>query len=693
MAPRVPESRRRRLLFVLGGASHNWHGPGRELYRAEPVFRAVVDGADAAVRERLGFSTTGMFLGTWAPGSPDEQRRSDILNMGLLHIGLIDLWSARGVRPDGVLGLSLGEAGSAYASGAIDRATAVRIYCAFAAHVDARPDDHILYVVEAGAEAALRLCAAAPAPLHLAGEAVPGSCALLTPARHGEEVEAYLRSRIAILEIHPTKWPYHVPTGAFDEAGAAAELADISWRSPDLPVYLASLGRRMGAGDRLDGAQWAAMCAGPYLLAGASRAAFGDGFDLLVNIGTASIGDWVLAAAPAGADLARFDATPGGGDSKAWRRPLKSVRALVSPAPRRSPPDVDLASPENLADPYAAYERLRPAGPVQFLARHNAWIALSHEAVQALFTDTEGLSNRAYDRVGPVLMAQDPPGHKHVRRLAGTLFSPGATAGRVETVRATARALVARDFDLVSGYARPIAQAVARTLLDIPESVAPTFVRAARAYHGDGRDIGAYVDRLDAIAAETGAAEGLAARGDGLLTATQARQLVRFLWMAATETTERVIVRCGLVLLSDRALRERVAGDRSLLPAFVDEVIRLHPPELIVPRTTVAPVRPGGIPIPAGQHVLLCLAAANRDPDIFAAPAEIRLDRGIGRHLSFGTGIHKCSGTAIAGPIVVAALETLLEQAPDLRPAEPLDALAYHSTITVHSPRRLLVAR
>lgn len=682
---RVP-ARRRRLLFVLGGASHNWSGPGRELYRAEPVFRAAVDLADEAVRERLGFSTTAMFHGGWTARSPEEQRRSDLLNMGLLHLGLIDLWASHAIRPEGLLGLSLGEVGSAYASGAIDRGTAIRIYCAIAAHIDTRPGEHILYIVEAEPEAALDLCAAAPAPIHFAGEPVPGNSALLAPADNGDEVGTYLRGRAAVLAEHATKWPYHVPTGAFDSAGAATELAGIEWSSPAIPVYLASLGRKVEPGDRLEGAHWAAMCADPYFLAGASRAAFGDGFDLVVNIGTASIGQWVLAAAGE-TDVQCFDATPGGMGALAWKQPLKSVGAL------RGRPPVDIDSPDVLADPFPAYERLRPEGPVQFLARQNFWIVLGYEAVQSAFLDSDGLSNRAYDRVGPVLMAQDPPEHLQVRRLLGPLFAPAAIAEHVERVREGAGELIGTEFDLVTGYARPLAQVMARALLRIPASAAPAFARVAARYQEGDRDIEAYVRGLDDIAAQAGALADLTARGGGLLSQARARQLVRFLWMAATETSERVIVRCVLVLLRDPALRARVQADPRLLPAFIDEVIRLHPPELMVPRTSVAPVLLGGVRIPAGQHVMLCLAAANRDPDCFADPAAIRLDRRPGRHLSFGIGIHKCSGTAMSGPIVAAALEALLGAAPHLRAAEPLDRLSWSRTITMLTPRRLLVAR
>lgn len=692
VARRSPGARRR-LLFVLGGASHNWRGPGRELYRTEPAFRRSIDRADTIVRERLGFSSTAMFRGDWTARSPEQQRRSDLLNMGLLHLGLIDLWAANGIRPEGVLGLSLGEVGSAYASGAIDAQTASRVYGAIAAHIDARSDQHILFVVEAEAEAALALCAGAPAPIHFAGEPVPRNSALLTPVRHGEEARAYLRGSAVILDEHATKWPYHVPTGAFDQVGCAAELAGMAYKSPEMPVYLASLGRRAAAGDGLGGAHWGAMCADPYYLAGASRHAFEDGFDLIVNIGTASIGEWVAAAAPPGLDVLRFDATPGGMGAKAWKRPLDSVRALRAPPTRVPDLPIDLSSPAIVADPFPAYERLRPAGPVQFVPRQNFWIVLGYDAVEGALRDTGRLSNAAYARVGPVLMAQDPPEHLHVRRLLSTLFAPAQTARHVDEVRAVGPGLIGDRFDLVADYARPLAQAVAFVLLGIPASAAPSFRSEGEIYQERGRDIEAFVDRLDELARQAGVVADLMERGEGLLTDLKAQQLVRFLWMAATETTERAIVRAMLVLLRDAALRERFEEDPSRREAFVDEVLRLHPPELMVPRTTAAPLRLGGVDIPAGRRVMLCLAAANRDPARFEEAGAIRLDRPIGQHLSFGAGIHKCAGTAMSRPIVVAALETLLACAPGLRADEPLDELEYYRSITVNAPRRLRVAR
>lgn len=686
---------RRPVLFALGGASHNWRGPGQELYRAEPVFRACVDPADAAVRDTLGFSSTAMFKGEWTAGSAEDQRRSDILNMGLLHLGLIDLWAANGIRPDGVLGLSLGEVGAAYAAGAIDRQTAIRIYCAIARNVDASSDEHILLVVTAAADGGLRLCGDSPVPLHFAGEPVPGTSALLVKLPYADEVRAFLRGRVAIVAEHATKWPYHVATVAFDPEAMRADLAGIRRGEPTIPIYLASLGSRAATGHDFGPGHWPAMVVGSYFLAGASRSAFEDGYRLMVNIGTASIGAWVAEAAPAGVNLRRFDATPGGAGAEAWKRPIEEVRALQAlraPPLRAAAAPVDLAAPDIIADPFPAYERLRAGGPVQFLPRQNCWIVLGYEAVEAALRDTEGLSNRAYARVGPVLMAEDPPAHLHVRRLLSTLFAPARTAQHVDQVRGLAAGLIGRRFDLVADYARPLAQAVACALLRIPPSAAPLFRQAAEQYQEQGRDIGAYIDRLDALATEAGILNHLVARSDGLLSEERGRQLVRFLWMAATETSERAIVRSALVLLEDTALRARIQEDPRRLAPFVDEVLRLYPPELMIPRTAAAAVRLGDADIPAGQHVMLCLAAANRDPAWFEDAALIRLDRAPGRHLSFGAGIHKCSGTAMSRPIINAGVEALLRAAPRLRADEPLDQLGYYSTITVHTPRRLLVA-
>jgi cytochrome P450 len=163
--------------------------------------------------------------------------------------------------------------------------------------------------------------------------------------------------------------------------------------------------------------------------------------------------------------------------------------------------------------------------------------------------------------------------------------------------------------------------------------------------------------------------------------------------MAATETTERAIVSTALALLVRPDLALRLSADAASLAPLVDEVLRLHPPELMVPRVALQEIEIGGIPIPAGARVMLCLAAANRDPKQFPNPGEIDLERGAAGHVSFGAGIHRCSGTALARAIVPDAVARLFADAPTLAAAEPLGSLPYHSSVTGRTPDRLLVER
>jgi cytochrome P450 len=69
-----------------------------------------------------------------------------------------------------------------------------------------------------------------------------------------------------------------------------------------------------------------------------------------------------------------------------------------------------------------------------------------------------------------------------------------------------------------------------------------------------------------------------------------------------------------------------------------------------------------------GQRVFLVLAAANRDPEVFAAPDELHIDRDDAKkHLGFGGGGHFCMGAALARMETRIALPILLEALPDVR--------------------------
>jgi cytochrome P450 len=108
-----------------------------------------------------------------------------------------------------------------------------------------------------------------------------------------------------------------------------------------------------------------------------------------------------------------------------------------------------------------------------------------------------------------------------------------------------------------------------------------------------------------------------------------------------------------------------IQADRSLIPASVDESLRLEAPVLFLFRVARQDTTIGGCPVHQGEHVMLGIGAANRDEEVFADSDQFRLDRkGEPEHLAFGAGAHLCLGnhlTRMAGKVI---LEEVLDVFP-----------------------------
>ena len=148
--------------------------------------------------------------------------------------------------------------------------------------------------------------------------------------------------------------------------------------------------------------------------------------------------------------------------------------------------------------------------------------------------------------------------------------------------------------------------------------------------------------------------------------------------VAGHDTTASLIGNGVVALLDHPGQLQALLADPGRLPAAIDELIRFTAP---VPhatfRVTAEPVTLDGVQVPAHEQVLVCLGAANRDPDRFPAPDVLDIGRGGGPNLGFGHGIHYCLGAPLARLEAKIAFETLLGRYPGLRLATGRDTLAW----------------
>ncbi|QIY58886.1 cytochrome P450 [Streptomyces sp. RPA4-5] len=289
----------------------------------------------------------------------------------------------------------------------------------------------------------------------------------------------------------------------------------------------------------------------------------------------------------------------------------------------------------------------------------------------------------------------DPPDHTPVRRLFTTaLRDQDLDAIAAFAVRDTAAVFEqladTPSFDFTAEVARPVAlQAVCRLLGVEPPPVA-AFAELSDALVR-GMDAGLLPEvlepamaargRINALMAEwftahrrpgllTQVLHGAGAAGAAGVTEDAVWNNVRVLFLAGFSTTVGAAANAVLALLEHPGALERLR-DPALLDSGVEELLRYDGPVQGTTRACVETTEIDGVTVERGQLVLALFGAANRDPERFACPDELLLDRHPNRHLSLGWGPHACSGALLARIIIRALVQELLAAPAPPRLAAP----------------------
>jgi cytochrome P450 len=118
-------------------------------------------------------------------------------------------------------------------------------------------------------------------------------------------------------------------------------------------------------------------------------------------------------------------------------------------------------------------------------------------------------------------------------------------------------------------------------------------------------------------------------------------------------------------LARDPALQNRLRRQPELIPAAMEELLRLYTPYRGFARTATREVTIRGRTIGEREPIALVYASANRDESVFANPDDFQLDRpNIKDHLAFGVGPHRCAGVHLARMELRVMLEALLSRTP-----------------------------
>jgi cytochrome P450 len=137
-----------------------------------------------------------------------------------------------------------------------------------------------------------------------------------------------------------------------------------------------------------------------------------------------------------------------------------------------------------------------------------------------------------------------------------------------------------------------------------------------------------------------------------------------FLLNAGHETTTNLIGNSLVALAEHPDQRDRLIADTHLIKSAIEEFLRYESPNQLGNRITTQPVQLGGVNLPAGTQITLCIGAANRDPEQFPAPDELDIGRLPNRHLAFASGIHQCVGMSVARLEATTAISSFIRRFP-----------------------------
>jgi cytochrome P450 len=419
---------------------------------------------------------------------------------------------------------------------------------------------------------------------------------------------------------------------------------------------------------------------------------------------------------------------------------LDPVDADLSTAtgPSAEPVSYNPFAPGFAADPYAQYAAIRAQGRVhrdplglRVLSHHDDCFELlrlggtsvdDRKATNVMVPPLpDDLVERGEERSRSIL-SLDPPDHTRLRRLVSSAF----TIRRVERLRERVRQLVAgllddlaergRDgepVDLIAGFAFPLPFVVISELLGMPEgdrdqlrawshemtnSIEPfsdeaTLRRMVAAADKMFAHIDAAIEWKRRHPADDLLSGMIAAEEDGQrLTHAELRDQVVLLYLAGHETTVNLIGNGTLALMRHRDQLERLAADPSLDANAVDELLRYDSPVQVSRRITTAEIEIAGEAMGPGELVITLLGSSNRDEAKWGPTAD-RVDvgrEGAGSHLSFGSGIHHCLGSALARLEGAEAVPALIRRFPRMEPAT--DEPAWNGRIVLRGLDALPVA-
>ena len=335
-----------------------------------------------------------------------------------------------------------------------------------------------------------------------------------------------------------------------------------------------------------------------------------------------------------------------------------------------------------LKDQRRAYDEMRERCPVAH-SEFMGWSLFRHEAIATVLADPETYSN--VSRFQAIPNGMDPPVHGRYRKVLDSFFEQKQMTRLEPRTREVAVNLLVPmlsggEIEFISAFATPFALKTLCALLGWPEQqweclggwVHGSQQAAFSMDHAAGKALASlFSEHVKAnLNKHRASPHDVADATDALLSINvdgerfDDDQIVSILrnWTAGQGTVAAALSILVMHLAKEPELQDRLRSNPSLIPAAIEEILRVDDPLVANRRTTTREVKIQGRTIPKGESLSLMWIAANRDPRTFDDPNAVKIERNTDAGLVWGQGIHLCQGAPLARLEMRVALEELLSR-------------------------------
>jgi cytochrome P450/ferredoxin-NADP reductase len=360
------------------------------------------------------------------------------------------------------------------------------------------------------------------------------------------------------------------------------------------------------------------------------------------------------------------------------------------------------------SDPFAVYRRLREEAPAFWNEQWGWWVLTRFDDVRAAILDADTFRSFEGMDIDDSALEQAPPGslpnmdnprHDEIRRIVQPYFLPRRVAELEDAIRGVVRGLIDswRDrggVDLAEDLAWPMPFDVFFHVMGLPSRQDNDATQLARRdqlerWTHELKDRVPGTPHLTPVARAATAGvqqyfidlleerrrhgrddlvthfvrsdvEGVPFVSEEVSPTSEVSGLMLVLFLGGVESTAGLTGNLFKLLAENPDQRALLQRDPTLIPAAIEEALRLITPLQLTARTTSREVTLHGVTIPAGGRVVLVTGAGNRDERQFPDPDRFDITRGRSRHLGFGEGVHGCLGAPLARLEARIALEEAL---------------------------------